>query len=67
MMYGMYTYTFMHVLLPARDPVLKDQVSSGNITHSKHGHVTGEKTVLNGECSPFKAVLFLFPSNMTMF
>ena len=46
--------------LPAQDPVLKDQVLNGNITHSKHGHVTRKKDpVLNGECSPFKTGSFL--------
>ena len=39
------------LFLPARDPVLKDQVLNGNITHSKHGRVTRKKEpVLNGEC-----------------
>ena len=47
------------VFLPARDPVLKDQVLNGNITHSKHGHVTRKKDpVLNGEHSPFKTGSF---------
>ena len=47
------------LFLPARDPVLKDQVLNGNITHSKHGHVTRKKDpVLNGECSPFKTGSF---------
>ena len=42
-------------ILPAQDPVLKDQVLSGNITHSKHSHVTRKKDpVLNGEHSPIR-------------
>ena len=46
-------------ILPARDPVLKDQVLNGNITHSKHGHVTRKKDpVLNGEHSPLKTGSF---------
>ena len=45
-------------ILPAQDPVLKDQVLNSNITHSKHGHVT-RKNKMNGECSPFKTGSFL--------
>ena len=50
-------------ILPAQDPVLKDQVLNCNITHSKHGHATRKNKhkkdpVLNGECSPVKTGCF---------
>ena len=54
-----YKLVVVNYIPPARDPVLKDQVLSGNITHSKHGHVTKKRDpVLNGECSPFKTGSF---------
>ena len=55
------------LVLPAQDPVLKDQVLNGNITHSKHARVTREqKNSFEWGMFPIQNRVF-FPSNMTMF